>query len=173
MDHDFIVVSKKSLPYPKSSSRSFIVLHFIFRPISWVSFRKKLMPASRFFICIVLMYYLCFFVKDQLTIFMWMYCGSEGKASDCNAGDLGLIPGLGRSLEKEMATHSSILPWRIPWTEEPGGLQSTGSQRAGHDWVTSLSFLSPLAVPLSYVSIFPPVTHCLDYYNFIVSLDVR
>ena len=36
-------------------------------------------------------------------------------------------------LEKEMATHSSILAWRIPWTEEPGGLQSMGSQRAGHD----------------------------------------
>ena len=36
-------------------------------------------------------------------------------------------------LEKEMATHFSILAWRIPWTEEPGGLQSTGSQRVGHD----------------------------------------
>ena len=36
-------------------------------------------------------------------------------------------------LEKEMTTHSSILAWRIPWTEEPGGLQSMGSQRAGHD----------------------------------------
>ena len=36
-------------------------------------------------------------------------------------------------LEKGMATHSSILAWRIPWTEEPGGLQSKGSQRVGHD----------------------------------------
>ena len=36
-------------------------------------------------------------------------------------------------LEEEMATHSSILVWRIPWTEEPGGLQSMGSQRVGHD----------------------------------------
>ena len=36
-------------------------------------------------------------------------------------------------LEKEMATHSSILAWRIPWTQEPGGLQSMGSQRVGHD----------------------------------------
>ena len=42
-------------------------------------------------------------------------------------------------LEKEMATHSSILAWRIPWTKEPGGLQSTGSQRVRHDWATSLS----------------------------------
>ena len=40
---------------------------------------------------------------------------------------------------KEMTTHSSILAWRIPWTEEPGGLQSTGSQKVGHDWATSLS----------------------------------
>ena len=38
-----------------------------------------------------------------------------------------------------MATHSSILAWRIPWVEEPGGLQSMGSQRVGHDWATSLS----------------------------------
>ena len=51
-----------------------------------------------------------------------------GKESACNAGDVGLIPGSARSLEKEMATHSSILAWRTPCTEEPGGLQSTGSQ---------------------------------------------
>ena len=45
------------------------------------------------------------------------------------------VRSLGREdpLEKEMATHSSILAWRIPWTEEPGGLQSTGSQRVRHD----------------------------------------
>ena len=41
-------------------------------------------------------------------------------------------------LEKEMATHSSTLAWKIPWTEEPGRLQSMGSQRVRHDWVTSL-----------------------------------
>ena len=45
------------------------------------------------------------------------------------------IQSLGREdpLEKEMATHSSTLAWRIPWMEEPGGLQSMGSQRVGHD----------------------------------------
>ena len=42
-------------------------------------------------------------------------------------------------LEKEMATHSSTLAWKTPWMEEPGGLQSIGSQRVEHDWVTSLS----------------------------------
>ena len=43
-------------------------------------------------------------------------------------------------LEKEVATHSSILPWKIPWTEEPGGLQSTVLQRVGRDWVTFFLF---------------------------------
>ena len=47
--------------------------------------------------------------------------------------DTGLIPGLGRSLEVGMATHSSIPAWRIPWTEEPGGLQSIGLQTVRHD----------------------------------------
>ena len=47
-----------------------------------------------------------------------------------NAGDVVSIPGLGRSLEKEMATHSSIFAWRIPQTEKPGGLQSTGLQKS-------------------------------------------
>ena len=49
------------------------------------------------------------------------------------AGNFGSISGSGRSLEKGMATHSSILAWRIPGTEEPGGFQSMGSQRVGHD----------------------------------------
>ena len=47
------------------------------------------------------------------------------------------IFGYSRSLEKEMATHSSILAWRILWTKEPGGLQSMGSRRVGHSWVTN------------------------------------
>ena len=59
--------------------------------------------------------------------------GSEVKASAYNVGDLGLIPGQEDPLEKEMVTHSNILAWRIPWTEKPGGLQSRGSQRVGHD----------------------------------------
>ena len=50
------------------------------------------------------------------------------------------------SLEKEMATHSSTLAWKIPWTEERGRLQSTGLQKVGHDWATSLS---PLQVQCS------------------------
>ena len=45
-----------------------------------------------------------------------------------NVGEVGLVPGLGRSPEKEMAIRSSILAWKIQWTEEPGGLQSMGLQ---------------------------------------------
>ena len=45
-------------------------------------------------------------------------------------------------IEKEMATHSSILAWKIPWTEDLGRLQSMGSQSVGHDWATSLHFTS-------------------------------
>ena len=48
-------------------------------------------------------------------------------------GDTSSIPGAGDPLEEEMATHSSIPGWRIPWTEEHGRLQSMGSQRVGHD----------------------------------------
>ena len=53
------------------------------------------------------------------------------------------VRSLGREdlLEKEMATHSSILAWRIPWTEEPGELQSMGLQRVEHDRVTILLFI--------------------------------
>ena len=55
---------------------------------------------------------------------------SDGKESACNAGDPGLIPGLGRSPGEGMAIHSSILVWKIPWMEEPDRLQSmwSGSQ---------------------------------------------
>ena len=51
-----------------------------------------------------------------------------------NAGALGYIPGWEDLLEREMATHSSFLAWEIPWTEEPGGLQSMGSQKS---WITT------------------------------------
>ena len=53
-----------------------------------------------------------------------------------NEGDAGSIPGLGGTLEKAMATHSSTLAWKIPWMEKSGGLQFMGLQRVGHDWVT-------------------------------------
>ena len=68
--------------------------------------------------------------------------GSDGKASACNVGDPGSIPGSGRSLEKKMATHSSILAWRIPWTGEPGRLQSMGVSKRQ----TQLSYFTSLSL---------------------------
>ena len=66
-------------------------------------------------------------------------------------------------LEEGMATHSSILAWRIPWTEEPGGLQSLGSHRVGHDWSwlsahTWAELYLPLFPPHSYVELLTPST---------------
>ena len=64
--------------------------------------------------------------------------GSDGKESACSAGDLQCsIPGWGRSHGQGMVSHSSFLAWRISWTEEPGGQQSMGSQRVGHNRVTT------------------------------------
>ena len=57
--------------------------------------------------------------------------GSDGEKSACYAGDLDSIARSEDPLEKEMATHYSILAWEIPWTEEPGGLQSMRLQRIG------------------------------------------
>ena len=69
-----------------------------------------------------------------------MDSGSDGKESSCTAGSQGQED----PLEKGMTTHSSIFARGIPWTEEPGGLQSMGSQRVGHNWANNtftLSFL--------------------------------
>ena len=77
------------------------------------------------------------------------------KNPPANAGhvrDVGSIPGCGGvggsqedPLEKEMATHSSILAWRIRWTEEPGGLQSVGSHRVGHNRATNTTATTTVA----------------------------
>ena len=63
---------------------------------------------------------------------LWL---TQGKESPCNAGDLGSIPGLGRSSREGNSYHSSILVWRIPWTEEPGRLHGVGkSQTQQHEF---------------------------------------
>ena len=71
---------------------------------------------------------------------MWSNGGfpasSAVKIPPANAGDTDLIPGSGRFLGEGNGTHSSILAWKIPWIEEPGGIQSTVSQRAGHNLAT-------------------------------------
>ena len=66
-------------------------------------------------------------------------------------------------LEKGMASHSSILAWRIPWTEKPGGLQSMGSQRVGHDWATNThithTHISPSSLDSNLWFILPSISH--------------
>ena len=64
--------------------------------------------------------------------------GSDSKVSAGDAGDPGSIPRLNDSWQKGMATNSSTLAWRIPWIEESGGLQSTGSHRVVQDWVANI-----------------------------------
>ena len=74
--------------------------------------------------------------------------------------DIGSFPGLGRSPEKGMETHSSILAWRIPWTEGPGRLQSMGLQRVRHDW-------SDLACMHMYISMQKHVNVYISIYTHI------
>ena len=80
------------------------------------------------------LYYIYFPTDFHLTALV-VKGGSAVKNSPANAGDAGSMPRSGRChpLEEEMATHSSILAWRMPWTEEPGGLQSIELQRVRHD----------------------------------------
>ena len=77
--------------------------------------------------------YSCTTYLDKFHLLMGFLSGSAAKnlpANSGDAGDMSSIPGSGRSPGIEMATHSSTLAWKIPWTEEPGGLKSMGSQES-------------------------------------------
>ena len=78
--------------------------------------------------------------------------GSDSEESACNAGDSGSVPELGRSPGGGNSYHFSILAWRIPWTEEPGGLQSMGSQKL--DMTEQVTLTRGLWWPVSQ-----PTTH--------------
>ena len=80
--------------------------------------------------------------QSPTSVFLGFPGGSAGKESACNVGDLGSIAGWEDPLEKEMATHSSIFIWKIPWTEEPRGLQSRVLQRVRHESAANSFFLS-------------------------------
>ena len=71
-------------------------------------------------------------------------------------------------LKKEMATHSSIPAWRIPGTEEPGRLQSMGSQRVGHDWATSLQYITK-----EMISNRKSVFKCFNYFKFSINSSIN
>ena len=75
--------------------------------------------------------YFLVFVFEYLLCLRGFPHSKVNKDSACTAGDRSSIPGSGRSPGEGNATHSSILAWEIPWTEEPGGLQSMGLQRVG------------------------------------------
>ena len=94
-------------------------------------------------------FFLCHsFTKESCSLYVaFYYClmfmcftgfpgGSDGKEFTCNAEDSIWSLGGGGPLEKGMATHSSILAWRIPWKEEPSRLQAMELQRVRHNWVT-------------------------------------
>ena len=75
--------------------------------------------------------------------------GSNNEESACNAADPGSIPGLEDPLEEELATHSRILAWRIPWTGEPGGIQSWGLDKS--DTTEQLTLHFPLLLQLNKI----------------------
>ena len=87
--------------------------------------------------------------------------GSDGKESACNVGDLGLTPGSGRFPGEGNGNPLQYSCWRVPWTEEPGGLQSMGSRRVGQNWATNThKCLKVLPCELKYSS--------QDLYSFIL-----
>ena len=112
------------------------------------------MPSLIAFVCFTILK--MYLAKTCLCLFLFCLGGSTnvlcmhlqsfytgcsvGKESACNVGDPSSI-GWGRSLEKKIATHSSIFAWKIPWTEEPGGLQSMGSQRVRHNFAAKSPIL--------------------------------
>ena len=119
-------------------------------PLFWISFpfrspegsTQSSLPASRF---------------SLVTYFIHSINGLVVKNPPANPGDTSL--GWEYPLEKEMATHSSILAWEIPWTEKPRGLQSTGLQRVVHDWahtdINGVCVLIPTSqfIPSSFPSL--------------------
>ena len=81
----------------------------------------------------------CLLRPSHPYLWMGLPCGSYSKESGCSAGDLGSVP-WEDPLEKEMATHSTILAWWISWTEEPGRLQSMGSESDMTEWLNFIFF---------------------------------
>ena len=79
-------------------------------------------------------------MSQSFTYYLWTNCDCILQLRQLRLRE---VKGLLKELkEKAMAPHSSTLAWKIPWTEEPGGLQSVGSLRVGHDWATSLSLFT-------------------------------
>ena len=114
--------------------------------IGWVDTYETENKTKLYFICfcccclvlLFLLWFVCFrTTMKENRIWEFYQCSSNGKESAVMQKTRVHSLGQEDPLEKGMAIHSSILAWRIPWTEEPGGLQFVGSQRVGHNWVTN------------------------------------
>ena len=90
-----------------------------------------------------------------------------GKESACQCKRCGFHPWVGKiPLEEEMVTHSSVAAWKIPWTEEPGGLQSPGSQRVRHDSATEQHLL------IKHVKLILIIQYIQKYHSFIIKCNI-
>ena len=99
------------------------------------------------------------------------FCGGSDSKEEsfCNVGDLGSTAGLGRSLEKKMATHSSILVWRIPWTEEPWSRKESDTTEQ-HTHTHVYMFLSYLCVCVCLLLKFSNLLFPLSHFPHLISL---
>ena len=101
-------------------------------PLSWWCYLTISSFAAHF------SFYLLSFPASGSFLMSWLFAlGGQSVGASASASSFQWI------FMVEMATHSSIHAWKIPWTEEPGGLQSMGSQRVRHDWATSVCIWSP------------------------------
>ena len=124
------------------SSREFPALFLTFQQC-WTQWLHQ-SSRSSFFIWLLR----CDFCIFLLPLLFWGFPGgSEGKASACNAGDLGSIPRSGRSLEKEMATHSGTFAWRIQWMEEPSVSSIHGVSKS-QTWLSNFTHFLSFPWPL-------------------------
>ena len=105
------------------------------------------------------------FCQYLVNIAMGFPSSTDGKESGAMQETLVQSLGWEDSLEKRMAIHSSILGWKIPWTREPGRLQSLGSQRARQDWVTNTFTLHSVISYLT-INLFFPINTWLYIFNF-------
>ena len=143
--------------------RSFVIV-----PSTWNVLPSNIYMAHSFIISKVILFLTTLDKIAKVTAHPGFPSGSEGK--DLPAMWETWVRSLGWEdpLEKEMAIHSSILAWRIPWMEEPGGPQSKGSQRIGHNWATSLSLslltLLPLPILICLVVFLHSTYHYLTFF---------
>ena len=91
--------------------------------------------------------------QEPLPVPLYVPAGSVVEDQPSDAGDVGSIPGWGRSPGGGNATHSSTLAWEIPWTEKPGGLRSMGSQRVRHNFVMKIRGDPPYSLVLLTVCV--------------------